>query len=88
MHLNSSDVANNLEDFPTKYGCEKRPCAEIETEVCLDDEDKGEDAEVESISNKRRVVAYLGQGEGAGGQGAELGIVEEGCVCVGDVHVD
>ena len=66
MHLDSSDVANNFKDFPAKYGCEERPCAEVEAEVCLNDEDEGEDAEVESISNERRVVAYLGPGEGAG----------------------
>ena len=66
MHLDPSDVANDFEDFPAKNGSEERPCAEEEAEVSLDDEDEGEDAEVESISDEGRVVVYLGPGERAG----------------------
>ena len=91
MHLDPGDVADYLEDFAAADGEEERPCAEVYAEVYLDEEQEGEYAEVESVSDEGGVIVHLSPGEGAGAEGTESGIVVEGCVCVegGRVaHVD
>ena len=82
MHLDPGDVANYLEDFAAADGEEERPCAEVYAEVHLDEEQEGEYAEVEGVSDEGGVIVHLSPGEGASTEGTESGIVVEGCVCV------
>lgn len=77
VHLDSSDIANHLEDFAAEYGAQERPCAVSDSEEQLDDENEGEHGEIESIAGEGGVVLDLGPREGAGLDGAEPGFVVE-----------
>ena len=75
MHLDSGDIADDFKDFATADGQEERPCARVDAQEQLDDEDEREDEEVESVADERGVVMYLGPGEGTCAKGAEGGVV-------------
>lgn len=83
MHLDPGNIADYLEDLAAADGDKEGPCAGVNTEEYLEDEDEGEKDEVEGVADEGRVVLHLAPGKGAGLEGTEGGVVEEGCVHVG-----
>lgn len=60
VHLNPGNVADYLEDLAAAYGDKERPCAGMNAEEQLDDEDEGEDEEVEGVTDEGGVIMHLG----------------------------
>ncbi len=87
MHLHSGCVANDFEDEAAEHTARIGPCPPFEAEGELYDQDEGEQGEVECVASERRHVIDCGEGEGAGFDGAEVGVVEEGGVESGEVEL-
>ena len=52
MHLDSGDIADDFKDLATADCQEERPCARVDAQEQLDDEDEREDEEVESVADE------------------------------------